>query len=1487
MGTYMLLQYPLVQTFLAEKLTNYLSELTTFKIKIDKVDIDWFDVVKLKGVSIIDPNHYPLISAPYIEVNYALRTLFNDSEILLDQVILTDTRVGLQKNEELNLDWFVRSINESLRRKNRESVSSAPSKPISFHVNRVILENIHLMYDIVGRAYQENIFDPNHIDIKNLNSTARNFNISSDTISCQIQNLECFETSSKLLLSNLKANFQYNRKSIQLKKLYGSIGESILADSLILSYEEPSDLSNFNEKVHISANLNDTKIASSDLERFAEPVKQFNDIVTINGKLEGTVSDFTVQDLKLQFGDASYAYGETTFRGLPDINTTFMDFKFKNSFLLTGDLQQYLPDFEYEVLSRFGNILFDASFNGYLDDFNTKGRFITMIGNLETDVNIKPKKNYYKGALTTQNFNLGVLAESPDIVQRVSLDGTIEGTGFLLETADLVLDAQIHELGLFGYNYTNITIDSTHLRSRLFQGEMKVNDPHLKMEIRGDINFMDSTFNFISKIDTARGYELGLIPIPLELSTTLNANFKGLTPKDIEGRILIENQEISRPGKTLSIDSLLFETGFSSENKRFIDVVSEIINAKAIGNFEVDELINVGIRLSKEFQLDFINNDSLINEYYTQQLLKPLEKQTIDFYAEVNEINKVINLFTDEFSVSDHTVIKGDFESGPSNSLNLSVTAGTLKYGSQYILEGVSSSFSASKDFDSPSFLVNGKITSGQQKIGSINTNQLSIEIDKTLEDYWIDSKINHADSKDFMHASGRIQITEKGYEIDLHDTDFLILNKQWLSNGTNIITLNDSSLSFQDMKFLSGEQMIHIQGAISQNPEEVLEVDIDNFDLGFISNYIDGEIKGISQLDFFVKDAYGDRVLDFDFKVDSIYLNQFLLGNLESIGEWQQEDEKLELDAFVVRENQKIAAIKGDYFPSNTLQNFDFLLLLNGASLEAFQPFVEESISDLEGALNGEIKINGTHQKPNLEGFARINEGKFTLNYLNTTYTYSDQIYFSNGKIKVKELQLTDENNHEATLTGGLSYSSLTDFKIDLAGEMQNFLVLNTQEKDNDLFYGKAFSTGDLKIKGSFDQIELNVNAKSEPNTRIYIPVLGSESVQEQNYITFLKESKDSTQLMPNAPIDQSNLRLDFNIEITPDAYCEIIFDKKTGDIIRGSGQGKIKMIIDTQGEFSMFGDVEIVQGAYNFTMLNVIDKKFGVLPNSKISWSGDPYGAELDVTATYTQTASLAPIIQADSSILNKPEIRRRYPVDVLLGMKGNLLQPQVSFDIDIRDYPSTLLVNGVPLSLEGYVQGFEQRVASDEQELNRQVFSLILLKKLSPEQTFSGISQSAGGSVSELLTNQLSYWVSQVDENLEIDLDLDGLNADALNTFQLRLSYTFMDGRLRITRDGAFTNVRNETDVSSIFGDWTVEYLLSPDGKLRAKMYHKHNTHSFNTGLENNSTAGVSVLHTKSFNSFADIFRFSRKKKKKELKRIQNNTTKLENNGRPNGN
>ena len=49
------------------------------------------------------------------------------------------------------------------------------------------------------------------------------------------------------------------------------------------------------------------------------------------------------------------------------------------------------------------------------------------------------------------------------------------------------------------------------------------------------------------------------------------------------------------------------------------------------------------------------------------------------------------------------------------------------------------------------------------------------------------------------------------------------------------------------------------------------------------------------------------------------------------------------------------------------------------------------------------------------------------------------------------------------------------------------------------------------------------------------------------------------------------------------------------------------------------MSGDFGITEGNYLFTYQNLVNKNFIVKPGGTISWSGDPYAAQLDIQAAY----------------------------------------------------------------------------------------------------------------------------------------------------------------------------------------------------------------------------------------------------------------------------
>jgi hypothetical protein len=141
------------------------------------------------------------------------------------------------------------------------------------------------------------------------------------------------------------------------------------------------------------------------------------------------------------------------------------------------------------------------------------------------------------------------------------------------------------------------------------------------------------------------------------------------------------------------------------------------------------------------------------------------------------------------------------------------------------------------------------------------------------------------------------------------------------------------------------------------------------------------------------------------------------------------------------------------------------------------------------------------------------------------------------------------------------------------------------------------------------------------------------------------------------------TGLSLDFDLEITRDATVEIIFDPKVGDIMSANGSGNIQLTINPQNDFEIFGEYIIERGDYLFTLQNIINKRLSVQRGGRITWNGDPTGAVINMSAIYDTRAVPGVLVPEPTENLKK-----RMPVECHLTMEGNLLNPLLSFEIEM---------------------------------------------------------------------------------------------------------------------------------------------------------------------------------------------------------------------------
>ncbi|MFZ9981523.1 MAG: translocation/assembly module TamB domain-containing protein [Cyclobacteriaceae bacterium] len=1470
---FLIIQIPWVQHKLLNRFFSQFNTASGFKLTYRDFYLSWYDQIEMKGLEIKDPAGLQMVKSENLTVNFRFFRLIRDNKIGLEEIILNDTEVGAvytrlsDTTRALNFVRFISALGTYFSPADKQD-----STATHLSIDKIKINNLLLAVSDPTTEPEIDKIDFDHFKFQLVEALFQNLSINNDTVSVNIKEFRGQELTNEWPVESIEGFARYSNHGIELLGGEVRAGRSILKDTLRLLFEKPENLSSLLTDVKLDLRFNSSVINPDDIRLFTRLSKLPAMPVRFSARISGSIAGLSVKQLFLETGTTRIE-GDLKMDGLPDINETFISARLKPSELNIRDFEFAIPANVIPKVRTLGTMRVSADFTGFINDFVADGKFITPIGEIVTDLNLKIddqnfEQSNYKGNLLLKNFDIGRLLGDTTTFQKVTLEGSVFGVGLSPESADFVLDGLIASAGVRHYEYKDI-ICKARFSNELFIGDISVNDPNLKLNLSGSVDMRDNNdaVFVIARIDTAVLDKINLTNKPLAIQADVAVNTTGLTADNIIGNAGFRNVRVDNGLNQLNIDSLLLYSDKTSK-ERILVLTGDFGSVDIHGNFLIDAVIKDVSNIFREFYLNARNIKTELTEYYSKKVLRD-EEYRIDFLAHLNDLNPVIRFFNMDASISTQLEVSGHFIHGFTTIFHAFSSIPEFTYeGKTFYRNEID--FNGSKIQDSTSILAMLLLSSEKQKLSEkINTRDLiaeaiwnkdHVDIGIDFDQTGFDNSFRIKSEVDFLADSTRIRILPSKIKL---------LGKAWRVNPGNRILIKGKEVDVRLLELTNEDRSMLVQGRISEKPEEKFNVFFKDLTLDLLNSItninMDGKLNGTISLE----NLYLNPSFENNFTITEFSIDDFLIGDVTGTNKWDMEQDAFVINFLIDRLQQRMIDVTGLYVPSDEAQPLKLTALLNQTQLKIFEPLIKDVFSNWSGSTSGRLDIGGTISRPTIDGRLTINDGQFTVNYLNIPYQFNGNIDFFRNMIELKNMEVRDPLSNKGIFSGYFAHRNFENLRMNLTGDFKNFQVLNTSAKQNDLFYGQAYSTGTVNFFGPLDNLKISASARTEKNTKIYIPVSGTSTVERGDFIRFISLKDSTTSDAEKKEVKKTasgNFSMSLNIEITPEAYSEIIFDIKAGDIIRGWGRGEIKLDLDTKGEFAMFGLYEFERGFYNFTLGGVINKEFTINKGSRISWYGDPYGATLGITATYRQLASLAPIMTQTSPDNQVPsQLRRKFPIEVALQLDGPMLSPQINFDILAKDLPENLPGDGAtgPIPVKFQFNAFKARL--DEQELKKQVFSLIVLRRFSPPDAFT-TSGGIANSVSEFLSNQLSYWLSQVDQNLEVSLDLGSLDQDAFNISQLRMSYSLMNGRLRITRDGTlFSNQYNQSNVAALAGDWTVDYLLTADGKFKVKMYSRSNFNALLSSINTQTayTTGLSLSHTQSFNRFSELLQAARRR------------------------
>ena len=1448
-AVYLAFQNEQVQTFMARKASQWLTQKGGMKVQIARIELDPPLRFVLYDVLIRDHHQNPMIAVRRLRTSLAWNHIQDIPEVI---------RFGATDLDEFNVELRQYEGEETLNINRWANALSGPSDTTDTTGQEIEIrfEQLHGnngFFALQNRnlpSLPPDQFDPNDMQVDDLQIALGGLVIAGPEIFADIDTL-AGQDHSGFALRNLSTDFKLSGQEMWFRAFELAMPHSSLQGTLEMEYRAYGDLGNFFTKVELQGGLENSKLDFRDLEPFSPGLSEQVPPMILEGQFEGPIADFTTENFTLQLQDGSYVMGDFDLEGLPDIDNTMMVWDIHEGLLLKEALASYqIPKAVSIGMQRMGYLDFEGKLVGFLRDFVAYGQFDTELGRFTTDLNLKlpPKREKtsqrarYSGELALANFHVGRLAGQQSSVGRISGIAEIEGKGLGLDKMSARLKADFSRLEAMGYGYRKVHAEGFFEKS-FFDGLLTVQDPNLIMDFKGTVNLAREkpVFRFNADLQKARLHALKLTEDTFNLVASVNADFQGLQPEAITGTVQVDSSRIMVPRGQFQFDSLLLVSRRDSQENRVLRLQSDIADAYLEGHYRIDELTEV-LR-------------HVVSPYFNDRLMaiKPprnlnlMADTRLNYGLKVKNVQLVSQLISDAITLNDSVEVQGMLNY-KERELSMTGRLPGLFY-EDYLMEGLQ--FDA---YGKDSVLsVNGRFShlllKGDTLVRDFDTYAASGHdtIDLTASIY---SGTNRGE----LQLNAKADLTGDTVSIRFDRTKLRTGVVNWSLQGKPVKVWHDTVFMMDSLALVHDNQYLGLAGRYDGTAESFLAL---NFDSVAINSFrallpeslrpIDGAVYG----DMALRQAQKGQ-LNADITVRPIKVGMSSLGAFHLKSHYNNTHKILRFNGDLDREAEK-KLIDFEGFLDQQNDQMEFSAQLNQIKLALLEKFAGNFVNEMEGSMSGQLEANGNISAPDVAGYLTFDEGGATVDYLQTHYRFTDSIKIDQKQIVFNEFQLHDRDDNTAMVNGLIKHDYFTDFELDLAITTDRFLALNTDAGDNELFYGRAYTGGEIALSGPPDNIFLDMALTTKAGTGdIVLPL--SQDGSAFAGADFIRYTDEESFFRRDYQVNLDGIRMNFDLTLTEDARGIIVFDEQLNETLEATGSGDLSLKISRDGNFKMYGEYMIDEGSYTFNSFDVIYKTFDLRQDGVISWNGDPYNARLDVEAVYKTRASLVPLLptrQAGEENTSSAGTGRREPINVLLGLEGELLTPDVRLDFELAQNIDDPLL-----------QRQLQLVREDEDERNKQVVSLLVLNRFVPtdqgggaENMLGGNALQAGGETSagELVTQVVNAFVlPRLGQNIDLGINYDNRANPAAQQSQLQglevaVGLSLLNDRFNLSGSYGVSQGR----------DVELSYKVAKNGNIQLKAFERNSgVENYQSPYSNSRTFGFGIFFQERFNQFNEV-------------------------------
>lgn len=1207
--------------------------------------------------------------------------------------------------------------------------------------------------------------------------------------------------------------------------------------------------------------------------------------LVMSGQIKGRISNLALNNI--DFRGLKGTRIRTTGRlvGLPNTDQRlFADFNIKEFTSTAADIKGLLPPGTlpagYQLPPR---ITASGTFRGRPTAlvFDTDLKAQTTFGNVAAKVNVgegPQGQEPVTATFSTQSLDVGKFLGDPTI-GKITANGTLNGHGGL--DPNLLrgqLNARVQQATYNGYTYRGITAKVDIDRNRYVVDASSKDDPNLNLDLLATIDLRNASnptytvdrLNLRGANLTALGFYTGG---DLRVQGDLQANLSGSDLNTLNGtfsgnRIVIVNN--NQPFALDSVSGRIVQRTGRTE----VDFASSVADVTLRGNTRLGDIATaLQQHIDRYFDLPGI------------QYRPSAEYQQFTFEANLKQPRLVQQLVPDLTRLTPFK-LTGSYDSRQAD-LRLNTAIRRVVY-MGYALDSLKLNVSSDPqklDYalglrqvrqDTTLTIPNPSLS------GSVQNNEIGTRL-----------RIAETDSAERLNLAGALRVLGGGNAYAFRfDPKLMLDQKQWDTPADNELryTTSTGAVFARNVSFARNQRRLSLQTlAGAQYP---LQVSMENLEInalgraaGFQDSLIAGTLNGRA-----VAYSLGQPQQAFtaNARLAGFAYNKALIGDV-ALEATNPEANRYNVDARLTNQQGMDVRAVGYYLavPPDPIQ---FDVQVNRLDLKIIEPFSLGQLQQMAGGVGGRLAVTGNVSQPVINGtLTTTPDATFTLSQLGAPYYLASQdIDFTNQGIGFDDFVVKDSVGNEAVINGQIrTRDYVSDFRFDLEARTENFLAINSSQRENPLFWGKLLVDSDSRITGTLDLPVVRTKARvaDGSNLSVGLPTDDPVKVERDGIVEFVDKSAPlDTMLARQLALDTAQTTAGYDIQatitITENTPFTFVVDEVSGDNLRVQANGTLNTAIDPVGNITLTGRLDVAKGKYQMSLYELASREFDIAPGSSITWSGDPYNGQANVTALYNVRAAPAELILAQAGTDETQSALARNPVPFVVDLKvrGELLKPIIGFDVRLPEDARTDLRAPIENRLA------QLRQPSEESELNKQVFSLLVLGRFLADDPFKSssgslVAEQLRGSASQVLTQQLNNLTGSYLSNLGVEL---GVNSYA--DFSSGQEQTRTDLNVAVRRQllNNRLTVRLGTDVplgggnqassgqgagvSAFAGDISIEYNVLANGRIRLRAFRNNSYSDIDGQFVRN---GASLVFQRDYQNLADLFKGIDENVKEEVK------------------